>query len=363
MAREVSFVTIHILPYWEDAPVPIEDAVPHVRDIYAKMQQVFPDKPILIGETGWPSEGRQRWGAIPSRVNEARFLREFFNFVAQSHLPYNVIEAFDQPWKRRLEGTVGGYWGIYDDTLQPKFPNLGAVVEDPHWRYGIYSGLAMAVLFPLLFWGWLFVKFTAGRRPLRVAGVIVLSLAGYAVGATLYAEWQQMLWANRDTLEWFITSVWSVFAWLTGLLIASVLAVWIDDRSSGPLCQPAAVGRIARTDNNGSRWLGVLRLVGLFGCAVVCVLLVADPRYRDFPSALFAPVVIGYALLTLIGRVSMQPLHTGIEEILLAAAIALSVPWIVWHEQWSNTSALRWAALCLVLAGSVLLGRSAARVP
>ncbi len=27
----------------------------------------------------------------------------------------NVIEAFDQPWKRALEGTVGGHWGLFDD--------------------------------------------------------------------------------------------------------------------------------------------------------------------------------------------------------------------------------------------------------
>ena len=27
----------------------------------------------------------------------------------------NLIEAFDQPWKRLLEGTVGGYWGLFGD--------------------------------------------------------------------------------------------------------------------------------------------------------------------------------------------------------------------------------------------------------
>jgi glucan 1,3-beta-glucosidase len=32
------------------------------------------------------------------------------------------VEAFDQPWKRLLEGTVGGYWGVYDDKRrEPKF--------------------------------------------------------------------------------------------------------------------------------------------------------------------------------------------------------------------------------------------------
>ena len=26
----------------------------------------------------------------------------------------NLIEAYDQPWKRQLEGTVGGHWGLFD---------------------------------------------------------------------------------------------------------------------------------------------------------------------------------------------------------------------------------------------------------
>ena len=26
----------------------------------------------------------------------------------------NLIEAYDQPWKRQLEGGIGGYWGLID---------------------------------------------------------------------------------------------------------------------------------------------------------------------------------------------------------------------------------------------------------
>ena len=36
----------------------------------------FPGKEILIGETGWPSHGRMRDGALASRVNQARFISE-----------------------------------------------------------------------------------------------------------------------------------------------------------------------------------------------------------------------------------------------------------------------------------------------
>ena len=41
----------------------------------------------------------------------------------------NLIEAINQPWKRLSEGTVGGYWGMLDTGLQPKFPLQGPMQE------------------------------------------------------------------------------------------------------------------------------------------------------------------------------------------------------------------------------------------
>src|SRR6185369_15722767 len=50
----VDFVTIHILPYWEDLPIRAKYAAAHVDDIRKRMAVAFPAKEILIGETGWP---------------------------------------------------------------------------------------------------------------------------------------------------------------------------------------------------------------------------------------------------------------------------------------------------------------------
>src|SRR6202790_4227498 len=56
----VDFLPIHILPYWEDLPVRAKYAAAHVDAIRKRMAVAFPGKEILIGETGWPSEGRMR---------------------------------------------------------------------------------------------------------------------------------------------------------------------------------------------------------------------------------------------------------------------------------------------------------------
>ena len=76
VAAAVDFVSIHILPYWEDFPIPARDAPSHVDAIRRRMVAAFPDKDILVGEFGWPSAGRMREGALPSPVNQARVMHE-----------------------------------------------------------------------------------------------------------------------------------------------------------------------------------------------------------------------------------------------------------------------------------------------
>src|ERR1700720_1738924 len=114
VSDDVDFVTIHVLPYWEDVPVRAENAAAHVAAIQKRMAIAFPGKEILIGETGWPSRGRMREGALPSPANQARVMHEVLTLAKRENYRVNLIEAFDQPWKRYFEGTVGGHWGLLD---------------------------------------------------------------------------------------------------------------------------------------------------------------------------------------------------------------------------------------------------------
>lgn len=77
VAPAVDFLTIHLLPYWEDEPAGIDQALRRVAEVRQVFGNRFAPKEIFIGETGWPSEGRQRETAVPSRVNEAKFIRGF----------------------------------------------------------------------------------------------------------------------------------------------------------------------------------------------------------------------------------------------------------------------------------------------
>src|SRR6267154_312069 len=156
----VDFVTIHILPYWEDLPVRAKYAAIHVDSIRKRMAVSFPAKEILVGETGWPSVGRMRDAALPSRTNQARVVSEILDLAKQENFRVNLIEAYDQPWKRQLEGTVGGYWGMIDSVQRAvKYPPHVAISNYPLWKLQMGCGMALSVFVFAAAW------LTLRRRP------------------------------------------------------------------------------------------------------------------------------------------------------------------------------------------------------
>src|SRR5574337_19138 len=334
LADSVDYLTIHILPYWEDRPVAPERAVQHVAAVYARVRQAFPDKRVMIGETGWPSAGRSRQAASASVVNEARYLREFLRYAANEKLPYNVIEAFDQPWKRALEGTAGGYWGIFDVQARPKFPMQGPVTEDPRWWLGWLAAGAGGAWF-VLAGGW-----RRHRRGWRDA--FALGLAGIASGGALAWQWRQMLFACRDAWEWTV----SLAACAVALLTAMRLARWIAARLSG-VTRSFVPGR--------------LRLGWMLALAYDGLLLVFDGRYLDFPLGLFLLPCVGYALA---GSLTDPPRRAlpRLEERFLAAWLPLLGTMVLVQEAGLNPVAWLWLALNLLLVLPVLLDWRAARI-
>src|SRR5262245_6383757 len=145
VADAVDFVTIHILPYWEDIPIPAPDAADHIVSIERRVAASFPGKEIMIGEFGWPSTGRMRAGALPSPANQALVAQEVLARAKQERFRVNLIEAFDQPWKRALEGTVGGHWGLLNGTTRlPKFAWGRPVSNHPHWIWQAGMGVVLA---------------------------------------------------------------------------------------------------------------------------------------------------------------------------------------------------------------------------
>lgn len=173
LARHVDFIAVHLLPYWEG--IGVDHAVDFIDARMRDLHKAFPDKPIVIGEVGWPSWGRARGAAVPSKANAATFLRRFLRHAARKHYSYFVMEAFDQPWKRSEEGQVGAYWGVFDAARQPKYAFAGPLIRVRDWpALALLAGLISAAAYCLLV--------TDGKR-LRLPGRVLLAGTAGALGS------------------------------------------------------------------------------------------------------------------------------------------------------------------------------------
>lgn len=111
LVSELDFLLVHIHPYWDG--IAIREAPSYVINVWRKLKKAFPDKRIVIGETGWPSDGTVVGKAVPSAENQGRFLTDFVRLASSSGVEYFIFEAFDENWKEKFEGNVGAHWGIY----------------------------------------------------------------------------------------------------------------------------------------------------------------------------------------------------------------------------------------------------------
>ncbi|MCX5877365.1 MAG: beta-(1-3)-glucosyl transferase, partial [Deltaproteobacteria bacterium] len=98
LAEHVDYIATHMLPYWEG--VEMTESIDYIVKHMNMLKQKFPDKQVIIGEVGWPSNGRTRQLAVASPANEAIFLRRFLAKAEQEKYTYYIMEAFDQPWKQ-----------------------------------------------------------------------------------------------------------------------------------------------------------------------------------------------------------------------------------------------------------------------
>ncbi|OLB72088.1 MAG: hypothetical protein AUI16_21660 [Alphaproteobacteria bacterium 13_2_20CM_2_64_7] len=360
VATAVDFVTIHILPYWEDFPIPAWNAAAHVDAIRAQMVAAFPGKEVFVGEFGWPSAGRMREGALPSPVNQARTMHEVLDHAKRENYRVNLIEAYDQPWKRQLEGTVGGHWGLFDAyQRQPKFAWGGLVSDHPYWRWQAAGGVGLAAV--------IFATALGVRRRTAVAAGAAwwLRIAAMAIVSGILTGWT----VANVPLESLTVGDWlRSLAWTGAVLASPVIgaAALASGRTAPAFAQ--ILGRAAQRPRNPvALALGIL-LIALAVLAVQAALgLVFDPRYRDFP---FAPLTGATAPLLLVIKRRRaikgallarwkRHLQAPAAESAVAATLAASAVYIVCNESFANWQAVWLSAALLALGFTLLQARDA----
>jgi glucan 1,3-beta-glucosidase len=349
LSSAVDFVTVHILPYWEDDPIAARDAANHVDSIRQRMVASFPGKEVLIGEVGWPSAGRMREGALPSPSNQARVVHDVLARSKREDFRVNLIEAYDQPWKRRQEGTVGGHWGLLDDASRAQKFTWGAPVSDhPHWRWQATGGIALAAL---VFAGALLARRRTAQEPRLLAwGAITLNawVGGVLAGWTV----ENALLESFDPGGWMRSIAFVVVAVAAPIVGAAALA----SNAATPACAAVLGGPGDRAKGFVEPALGWLAIMLMVLAAQSALALAFDPRYRDFPYAPLTAAVIPFVLLAF---TAPRPEGTRpLAETVAAVVLVLCVLAILWKETLANWQAL-WFCAALA-AGAVSLVRARA---
>ncbi|SIN95329.1 Exo-beta-1,3-glucanase, GH17 family [Bradyrhizobium erythrophlei] len=341
---DVDFVTIHILPYWEDIPVRAEDAAAHVIDVHRQLALALPGKEILIGEAGWPSQGRMRDGALPSRVNQARFFSELLDWAGRGNFRLNLFEAYDEPWKRQWEGTVGAHWGLLDgDSRQLKYSFGSAVGNYPFWKLQLAAGLAFGsfvfAVALLTLWRrrseaglapWLAVAATA------TTGGILLGLAGEKA---FYESYGFAGWLNQGLL--LTAAIVLPLLCSNALLAGRPLPAFLE--LVGP--------REGRTRSVAALVLGFTFMASTLVAVEIALGLVFDPRSRDFPFASLTMAVVPVWTVT---RLNPRKSEFGaVTEAVFAGLFGAAALYVFFNEGASNWQSL-WTSAAFFLYGAAL---------
>ena len=280
--KEVTdFVTIHILPYWEDDPMEITTAIKHLANVRYEVEGILKTSNILIGETGWPSEGRMREDALPSKTNQAIFVREFVKLAEEKGWNYNIIEAFDQPWKRVSEGAVGGFWGLFDKDRLDKNVFTGDVSNFPNYKYLGFGSL-------LLIFGF---SFLLNNSNISTKRVVLFSFINTIFAVLYMLQMEQFNITVRSSGE----VVWATLVLLTHLAIYYFVLLNIAKESKPKIVgiREILTNKIFNVDT-----LPMILFYSSFIFVLISTIILAfEGRYRNFEIYIFAISAISFVLL------------------------------------------------------------------
>lgn len=125
VAAEVDFITLHAHPLWNGRQ--LDDALPWLQEQTAAVAALHPDRPVVIGETGWATtrhdEGEQA-RLMKGRVGE-REQKIFYDaaraWADSEKITVFFFEAFDENWKGGDHpAEVEKHWGLMRVDRTPK---------------------------------------------------------------------------------------------------------------------------------------------------------------------------------------------------------------------------------------------------
>jgi exo-beta-1,3-glucanase (GH17 family) len=112
-------ILANLYPFWEGCP--IEYSLGHMQAMYGQVVDAAKGKPIIITETGWPSEGGSFKASFAGNEEAMKYFIDTIRWTNENQIPIFYFSSFDESWKTGDEGNVGAYWGLWDKDEKLKF--------------------------------------------------------------------------------------------------------------------------------------------------------------------------------------------------------------------------------------------------
>jgi glucan 1,3-beta-glucosidase len=106
-------------PFWEGCA--LEYSILYMKDMYQRAIKAGNGKRVIITETGWPNEGPEEWGAVPSYENAIKYFLGTYQWAEEEDIDVFYFSSFDEVWKVEDEGGVGAHWGLWDKSGNLKY--------------------------------------------------------------------------------------------------------------------------------------------------------------------------------------------------------------------------------------------------
>jgi hypothetical protein len=278
---------------------------------------------------------------------------EILLLAKQENFRVNLIEAYDQPWKRQLEGTVGGYWGLLDSARRAlKYPPGEVISNFPFWKWQMGAGMALSLI--------VFVSayFTTRRRPWtpRLSSWIAVLISATSAGILFGLAADKMVYESFGFGGWLQWGALLVAGVVSSILSANAVVSGRPLPTFLDMFGPPGVG----TKLSLSMWcLGACLVASALIGTETALGFVFDPRYRDFPFASLTMAVLPFACLMLNRP---QDGRRPIAESVFAGLLAGSALYIGFNEGKDNWQSL-WTCAIYVLFAITLWRARVAQSP
>lgn len=130
----VDYASVNVFPFWEKVDVRVGTAamLDKLRALRTQAEKL--GKQVVLGETGWASDGKDSRTAIVSLDNQKHFFEDFYRQATAQDIPYYWFVAYESPWMSQLprneSSPVEPYFGVMhaDHSLKSSFTDLDLVV-------------------------------------------------------------------------------------------------------------------------------------------------------------------------------------------------------------------------------------------